>query len=505
MTKKILVLFTLLLSANLHAQVSIGDLSAPAKGALLDLNKTVKGGLALSNVKLDNLYTIPATFPGMSSPPPDVNAQFTGAIVYHIGENNIPAGVYVWNGTNWTPAKENCAPLNRLNLTTSTFFVKKNEPITFSVLSNAGKYCAQCEEYDWTVNDVTSKTSVYPESTWTTSFASVGIYEVEVDVSNCYSSPSSKTSSNRVAVFVINDDGSIPSEMVDGNYGISGNLCSDANSLSSATKTYTFTATAAYSDLTVLSPVDDAGIVAGVSQPATTSGSTPAAFTITFASDVKDRVLAAGSPANVKLFLSYKNSSGVFRIASLNIMVRDGICCTGVVIPGGVHVQGNNTDPDAEQKYITDGRGYSQLLNTGDASTSFSKLSPAKDLCVYYRNGSSTLHNVPAINNCYTADPDAIDAADASMGNWRVPNIAELAQMSTDAVSGNVNGAYIQYNQLASVAGASPGTQNITNQFLWSKRDISGGTSLIFQFDTSYSLWINQTFTTQYRCVRSMD
>ncbi|MDR2087290.1 MAG: hypothetical protein LBP72_08965, partial [Dysgonamonadaceae bacterium] len=42
---------------------------------------TVKGGLTLSNVKLDNLYTIPAIFPGMSSPPADVNTKFTGATV----------------------------------------------------------------------------------------------------------------------------------------------------------------------------------------------------------------------------------------------------------------------------------------------------------------------------------------------------------------------------------------------------------------------------------------
>jgi hypothetical protein len=83
------------LSANLHAQVTIGDLTAPAKGALLDLNKAVKGGLTLSNVKLDNLYTIPATFPGMSSPPADVNTKFSGAMVYHIGENGIATGIYV--------------------------------------------------------------------------------------------------------------------------------------------------------------------------------------------------------------------------------------------------------------------------------------------------------------------------------------------------------------------------------------------------------------------------
>jgi uncharacterized protein (TIGR02145 family) len=91
--------------AGLQAQVRIGDATAPTAGAILDLNSTAKGGLLLSNVALTSIGTIPESFPGVTSANykmPEVKNSFTGAIVYHTGENNIPAGVYVWDGDWWT-------------------------------------------------------------------------------------------------------------------------------------------------------------------------------------------------------------------------------------------------------------------------------------------------------------------------------------------------------------------------------------------------------------------
>jgi hypothetical protein len=38
-------------------------------------------------------------------------------MVYHTGGNNIPTGIYVWNGKNWTPAGENCLGAEELTLT----------------------------------------------------------------------------------------------------------------------------------------------------------------------------------------------------------------------------------------------------------------------------------------------------------------------------------------------------------------------------------------------------
>jgi uncharacterized protein (TIGR02145 family) len=92
--------------AGLQAQVRIGDNTAPTAGALLDLNSTAKGGLLLSNVTLTNLRTIPTEISEAATinSETDKQAKFTGAIVYHTGENHIPAGVYVWAGERWTPA-----------------------------------------------------------------------------------------------------------------------------------------------------------------------------------------------------------------------------------------------------------------------------------------------------------------------------------------------------------------------------------------------------------------
>jgi uncharacterized protein (TIGR02145 family) len=94
---------------NLHAQVTVGGLTDPAPGALLDLNSTVRGGLLLSNVTLPDLTTIPNNgidaFPGVNPTNHEAaKSQFKGAIVYHTGGNDIAAGVYVWNGRWWTPA-----------------------------------------------------------------------------------------------------------------------------------------------------------------------------------------------------------------------------------------------------------------------------------------------------------------------------------------------------------------------------------------------------------------
>jgi uncharacterized protein (TIGR02145 family) len=96
--------------AGLQAQVSIGSTSDdPKTGALLDLNTPTgnKGGLLLSNVSIADLSKIPTginLFPGITSTNNDTNTAFTGAMVYHTGENDIPAGVYVWNGGRWIPA-----------------------------------------------------------------------------------------------------------------------------------------------------------------------------------------------------------------------------------------------------------------------------------------------------------------------------------------------------------------------------------------------------------------
>jgi uncharacterized protein (TIGR02145 family) len=108
MRKKILVLLSLalVLSANLHAQVTIGGLTTPKAGALLDLNSTTPGGLVLSNVDIDDLGKIPATgFVGISTVQ-DRNTELAGMIVYNTN-TTTGIGIHVWDGEDWIKP---CAP-----------------------------------------------------------------------------------------------------------------------------------------------------------------------------------------------------------------------------------------------------------------------------------------------------------------------------------------------------------------------------------------------------------
>jgi uncharacterized protein (TIGR02145 family) len=89
--------------ADLQAQVRIGDTTVPTAGAILDLNSIAKGGLLLSNVTLTNWCTIPNEIyeSDAINADGDKKSDFTGAMVYHTGTPDIPAGVYIWKGWRW--------------------------------------------------------------------------------------------------------------------------------------------------------------------------------------------------------------------------------------------------------------------------------------------------------------------------------------------------------------------------------------------------------------------
>jgi uncharacterized protein (TIGR02145 family) len=107
MKKKILVvLFALALSVNLRSQVTIGGLSTPKAGALLDLNSTTTGGLVLSNVDLTDLSVIPGGDFVNIPTTQDRNQELAGMIVYNTYAAN-GVGVHLWNGDDWIKL---CAP-----------------------------------------------------------------------------------------------------------------------------------------------------------------------------------------------------------------------------------------------------------------------------------------------------------------------------------------------------------------------------------------------------------
>jgi hypothetical protein len=108
MKKKVLLFLSLalVLSVNLRAQVTIGGLTTPKAGALLDLNSSTPGGLVLSNVDLTDLSVIPAnTFVGISTQQ-DTNQELAGMIVYNTNATT-GIGIHVWDGEDWIKP---CAP-----------------------------------------------------------------------------------------------------------------------------------------------------------------------------------------------------------------------------------------------------------------------------------------------------------------------------------------------------------------------------------------------------------
>jgi hypothetical protein len=95
--------------ANLCAQATIGGLTDPAAGALLDLNSTNKGGLLLSNVDIPDAGLIPDAdpdvFPGVDPDSLDTNWGLRGAVVYNTNPTT-GTGIYVWTGKYWMPVAD---------------------------------------------------------------------------------------------------------------------------------------------------------------------------------------------------------------------------------------------------------------------------------------------------------------------------------------------------------------------------------------------------------------
>jgi hypothetical protein len=102
----------LLSAASVNAQITVGGLTDPAAGVILDLNSPggARGGLVLSSIAITDLSEIPANeLLGISSAQ-DVNEDLRGTLVYNTGTPGVPAGIYAWNGYCWSP-DGNCTPI----------------------------------------------------------------------------------------------------------------------------------------------------------------------------------------------------------------------------------------------------------------------------------------------------------------------------------------------------------------------------------------------------------
>ncbi|MDR1591319.1 MAG: hypothetical protein LBS16_00315 [Prevotellaceae bacterium] len=179
------------------AQVTIGGSDAPKAGAILDLNSTTKGGLALSNVSLTDLNTIPVGFPGINNSgdvTPEVKAKLTGAIVYNINPK-FCLGVYVWDGNCWRKIDKDyqakAAGVATLDIADpDKDAILGGEAVTFEV-KNPG----DAQFYYWYLNNVLLDTTD-TRFLITTAIPSGDDQEMKVVLDNCLSLSESKITFN---------------------------------------------------------------------------------------------------------------------------------------------------------------------------------------------------------------------------------------------------------------------------------------------------------------------
>ncbi|MDR2087075.1 MAG: fibrobacter succinogenes major paralogous domain-containing protein, partial [Dysgonamonadaceae bacterium] len=237
-------------------------------------------------------------------------------------------------------------------------FAKTGNDVTFALSTGASAFCSQGESYEWYktgANDNNYTSVSETASSLTTSFSPAGTYKVKVEVTNRYTA----TPVEKTTTIEITANGAPPATLIDGKYGITtGGSCFDVKGSKPSgqpqaiydsrtdafvdgafTKTFTFTHTNSFSDLTVLNP---GGIVASVTQPAATfgSGSGSVSFTVTFVSDVKAQVIANNAPIYVQLVVSYKNNNSENRIAYKKIKVQDAACVCPAQVPTTIRSSG---------------------------------------------------------------------------------------------------------------------------------------------------------------------
>lgn len=111
--KSVLSLFFVLLlsslSTSLFAQVSIGGGIPPQESVLLELkdyepdadNTTSTKGFMMTRVKLEGLTSLSPIIAD-SEVTESIKKNNVGLQVYHVGGNNMTAGVKVWNGVSWS-------------------------------------------------------------------------------------------------------------------------------------------------------------------------------------------------------------------------------------------------------------------------------------------------------------------------------------------------------------------------------------------------------------------
>jgi hypothetical protein len=98
--KILLILFCLLFTSSMHAQVSIGTQDTPEAAALLQIgDETADKGILLPRVKLNSLSDVTVLTDKNNL---DKKAGLTGLLVYNVNKDDgMAEGIYEWDGNEW--------------------------------------------------------------------------------------------------------------------------------------------------------------------------------------------------------------------------------------------------------------------------------------------------------------------------------------------------------------------------------------------------------------------
>ena len=124
----IILLSCVLFTLPLQSQVTIGSLSEPLKGSLLDLkeldesagNFNATKGIIYPRVRLTNLNELYPMLTGSESGYPALKPSYTGLTVYNVNTATpFEKGLYTWNGAKWIQMGATMRAKNGLSLSGS--------------------------------------------------------------------------------------------------------------------------------------------------------------------------------------------------------------------------------------------------------------------------------------------------------------------------------------------------------------------------------------------------
>ena len=465
---------TLLLAAilcapfSISAQVTIGSDRAPSPWSLLDLDNSERVrnneqplGLHLPRLDEEARYDLDAEAAGTPA---------QGLMIF----NTDNECVEFWNGTQWVSlCKGDVLPTDIVLSCVNTLDVGNTITLTAKVVPDGAPQNVIWSSSDpsvATVNTLGQVTAVAPGTTTITAATANGRFPqtCEIRVVDINAIPFGTASLSGVTCFDIG-------------YSSPGNNCGTVAGraphshtfATDPTETYTFSVTGGITNLTFLFVNNNSvPVIQSISSTGTGTGAT---VTVTFntALDTEARGRDRANALTAYLHAIFDDVSGNPHRVSIRLSVRDCVCCPGLFIPGGAFTEIGtiawDTMPVAARTEV----------NSNDAAASISAttgmfLRSGRDLCIYYRDFSTTANprtNTPgriswnnATNSgnnmshvCGSSDGRGVDGVHAH-GDWRVPNIAELAQIGQLA---SINIAENQLTQAmvdARIGAPFPGT-----------------------------------------------